>query len=549
MDKNQNKNFADFLVKEHVCDTKQADSLLEQASRQIKPLKNILITEKVISEDELLDLEARFYNIPRIKLSDLSIPESVLKIIPYSVALKQKTIAFEQDGALHVAIAFPENTDTLFFLEKKTGKQVVPFLTSEAEIDETLNLYSREIGKEFEEIYESVFHEKLPTEWSRNAEKIVDAIIHYAKQQKASDIHLEPRPRDLLIRYRIDGVLHDIAALPKSIEEFIVSRIKVLANLRTDEHASAQDGRFKFISQDLEFTIRTSILPVYDGEKVVLRLLTALERNIDLASLGFSAADIEKIGRNYKKPHGMILVTGPTGSGKTTTLYSVLTDLNRRETNITTLEDPIEYKLEGINQIQVNPKTNLTFAHGLRSILRQDPNIIMVGEIRDEETAGIAINAALTGHLVLSTLHTNSAATTLPRLMEMGIEPFLVASTVSVAIAQRLVRKLCQKCMTIRTPTPEEKELLRDPDFTDDIAFPGEGCDSCSKTGYRGRTAVAEVLEVTDPVRDAILKKVSPQELEKIGKSQGMRVLLEEGLDKVKQKITSLAEVLRTCSE
>lgn len=548
MDPIQNKKFAEFLIKEGIGD-KELAPYLERANKDGKSLFDVISAAQIMPENTLIGLKAGYYKMPRVNLTNYSIPQSLLQLIPYSVAMRQRSIVFERDGALHVAVSHPENRDIISFLEKKTGMPVTPYLASESEIDESLNLYSHETGREFTQIYESIFHEKLPQDWATAIEKIVDAIIHYAKQQKASDIHIEPRQFDVRIRFRIDGVLYDIASVPKTIEELVITRIKVMANLRTDEHSSAQDGRFKFISQDQEFTIRVSILPAYEGEKVVMRLLTSLERNIDLVSLGFSESDIVKIQRNYTKPHGMILVTGPTGCGKTTTLYSILADLNTDKVNITTVEDPIEYKFEGINQVQVNPNSNLTFATGLRAILRQDPNIIMVGEIRDEETASIAINAALTGHLVLSTLHTNSAATTLPRLMEMGIEPFLVASTVNVVLAQRLVRKLCPKCKVSREPSAEEKRILADEKFSGVIGFPGEGCEYCSKTAYLGRIAIAEVLEVTDVIRDGIIKKLTPRELEKLAISEGMEVLYQDGLNKVKQGITSLSEVLRVCIE
>lgn len=545
----QNKKFADFLISKQAVEEKKLLTSLAKAEQLHRPLGDVVLEDKLVTDDVLRNLSGEFYHLPSVNLNEITISEAALRIIPYSVASKQKIIAFSRDGGIHVAIAHPENRDILFLLEKKTGIPVHPFITTERDIIEALRLYTKKVGTDFKKIYESVFTEMLPDDWMQRTEKVVDSIIFYAEKQHASDIHIEPRQEDMLVRYRIDGILHDIVTFPKTMEEVIVSRLKVMANLRSDEHFSAQDGRFKILSPDKEFTLRISILPVYDGEKIVLRLLTGLESSIDLLSLGFPATDVAKITRNYTKPHGMILVTGPTGSGKTTTLYSVLTDLNRPEVNITTLEDPIEYKLIGINQVQINPKTNLTFANGLRAILRQDPNIIMVGEIRDNETASIAINSSLTGHLVLATLHTNSASATLPRLMEMGIEPFLVASTVRLVAAQRLVRKLCSRCKVQRTPTEEEKRILNDPTFTGTIAYVGEGCDSCGKTGYRGRTVISEVLEVTEEIRKGIIKQATPTELEALAVSEGMKTLTADAMDKVKQGITSLAEVLRVSSE
>lgn len=549
MIQDQNKKFAEFLETQKALSSDKLQEALTKSVLAHKTLAEILLDDKLISDEKIKTLQSVFFNLPEVNLSEVTIPESILKIIPYSVASKQKVIAFSRNSGIHVAISHPENRDVLFLIEKKTGLPVHPFLATDHDIQEALRLYTKDVGTDFKKMYEAVFPEKLPDDWMQKIEKIVDTLIYYAEKQRASDIHIEPRIDDVLIRYRIDGILHDIITFPKSIEDLLVSRFKVMGNLRSDEHFSSQDGRFKVITSEKEFTIRISILPVYDGEKVVLRLLTGLENDIDLPTLGFAPTDVTKIVQNYSKPHGMILVTGPTGSGKTTTLYSVLTDLDRPEVNITTLEDPIEYKLEGINQVQINPKTNLTFANGLRSILRQDPNIIMVGEIRDNETAAIAINSSLTGHLVLATLHTNSACSTLPRLMEMGVEPFLVASTVRVVIAQRLVRKLCSRCKVTRAPSTEEKQLIGDEAFSGMLSFQGEGCELCSKTAYHGRTVIAEVLEVTDAIRADIIRKATPHELEAHAVSAGMKTLKMDAMSKVKQGITSLTEVLRVSSE
>jgi len=386
--------------------------------------------------------------------------------------------------------------------------------------------------------------------------KLVDYIIEHAFESRASDIHIDPTEKSLDIRFRIDGVLRNVFTIPKEIHQEVISRIKVLSGLRTDEHQTAQDGRFKFTTADskVAFDMRVSIIPTYYGENVVMRLLVEQGEKFTLENIGFSSRDMKVVRRAMQKPFGMILATGPTGSGKTTTLYTMLQELNRPGVSIITIEDPIEYSLPGTDQVQVNSQTGLTFANGLRSILRQDPNIIMVGEIRDEETAGIAVNAALTGHLLLSTLHTNDSATTLPRLLDMGIEPFLIASTVNIAIGQRLIRQLCPNCKVQKTYTEEElknlKELVSGNFFEKNKTFyVGKGCTKCTDTGYLSRIGIHEVLEVTDAIRVAITTHLPAAEIKKIAVHEGMTTILEDGLNKAKEGITSIEEVLRVIHE
>jgi len=353
--------------------------------------------------------------------------------------------------------------------------------------------------------------------------------------------------------------MHNIFAFPKDIQEEVISRIKVLSGLRTDEHQAAQDGRFKFrVNEKEAFDMRVSITPTYYEENAVMRLLVEPEMGFSVKSLGFSEKNLAIVVKNISKPYGMILVTGPTGSGKTTTLYAVLKELNKPEVSIITIEDPIEYSLEGVEQIQTNQRTGLTFANGLRSILRQDPNIIMVGEIRDEETAGISVNAALTGHLILSTLHTNDAATTLPRLLDMNIEPFLIASTVNVAISQRLVRRICQTCKVKKELKAEEiksleeslpKSYLRNRDLSKQDFYEGSGCKECDNSGYKGRIAIHEVLEVTESIRKAIMAQATAATIKDIAVLEGMVPIIQDGLEKVEQGITSIEEVLRVMHE
>ena len=384
---------------------------------------------------------------------------------------------------------------------------------------------------------------------------LVDGLVEEAHEMRASDIHIDPREKDVLIRMRIDGVLQDVHILPKDIQPEVVSRIKVLAGLRTDEHQTPQDGRFRVLTENGgPIDVRVSIAPAYYGENSILRLLSERDDAFSLEMLGFGKEDRIKIERAAAKPYGMILTTGPTGSGKTTTLYTVLKQLNTKEVSIITIEDPIEYAINGINQIQVNPRTGLTFSSGLRSMLRQDPDIIMVGEIRDSDTAELAVNTALTGHLVLSTLHTNDAATTLPRFLDLGIEPYLIAATVNVVIGQRLVRKICKNCKEKYTLTKaEEKSISETPGLPSIDTIKqfsrGKGCDECANSGYKGRIGIYEVMPVDEEVREAMLNKSSASDMKKVAVSRGMTTMIEDGFRKAGEGITSLEEVLRVNHE
>lgn len=541
------------------------------AKQEKKTLEETLIEKGVLSDEQIGKAIADIIRIPFIKLSDIIIPEEAIKEIPYTMAANQKIVVFDIDKEKNiskVAMTDPENHETIQFIKKKLLTEIIPYYTTERELKTALQLYNRDINERFNKLLQGALKQTTKIETLEDASKIVDTMVNFAYQNKASDIHIEPFPQSLLVRYRIDGVLHDIVNLPKEITELITTRIKVLSSMRTDEHRSAQDGRFKYDVEGEEITLRVSVIPIYNGEKVVMRLLAAQRQKLDLPSLGFSEKNIALIQDNIHKSHGMVLVTGPTGCGKTTTLYTVLKMLNIREVNISTIEDPIEYRLEGINQIQVNPQANLTFANGLRSLLRQDPDILMVGEIRDEETAGISINAALTGHIVLATLHTNSAAATLPRLLEMGVETFLVASTVNIAMAQRLVRKICEKCKTKHTLDPKKlKEVSKETHVNikfienleqslkekykneEIVMYKGKGCKLCNNTGFQGRTCIAEVLEVNEEIRKAILKNESPKEIENKAIKNGMATMFADGLDKALAGITTLEEILRAVRE
>lgn len=384
--------------------------------------------------------------------------------------------------------------------------------------------------------------------------ELLDLIIEHANGLRASDIHIDPLQDKIRVRFRIDGILEDIYFAPINIHSQIISRIKILAGLRTDEHNAAQDGRFRKEKKNIRpLDIRVSIAPTYYGENAVLRLLANRAQEFTLDTLGFNENHKKKILEAISKPYGMILATGPTGSGKTTTLYTLMQLLNKKDVAIVTIEEPIEYAIEGVKQVQVNPRTGLTFANGLRSFLRQDPNIIMVGEIRDAETASLAVNTALTGHLLLSTLHTNDAATTLPRLLDMKVEPFLVASTVNIAIGQRLVRTICTECKASREMTDGEYQtLLRfSPAGVDryQLLYFGQGCENCNQSGYRGRIGIYEILILDNDLREAILKKYSSDEIKKVAIRSGMATMVEDGLAKVKSGLTTIDEVIRVIHE
>ena len=384
---------------------------------------------------------------------------------------------------------------------------------------------------------------------------LVDYLIDDAYERRASDIHIDPLDNSVRVRLRIDGVLQDTNTFPKKIHSEVISRIKILAGLRTDEHQAAQDGRFRRLMENTEpVDIRVSIAPTYWGENSVLRLLTDTAERFTMDNLGFSVKNKEKIQGALRRPYGMILATGPTGSGKTTTLYAMIKKLNTKDVSIITIEDPIEYAIEGVEQVQVNPRTGLTFANGLRSFLRQDPNIIMVGEIRDTETAGLAVNAALTGHLLLSTLHTNDATTTLPRLLDMKVEPYLIASTVNLAIGQRLVRRICPHCKAEKEITLSETKSLTDimpAEFllSNQTFYYGKGCKKCGQTGFLGRVGLEEVMVMDNNLREAILQKVPVSEMRKIAVAQGMGTMIQDGFEKAAEGITTIEEVLRVLYE
>ncbi len=519
-------------------------------------LTSQLISQKILTESQLGNILAKAMGIPFISVSKLVIAPDCYNIIPPRIMRKFHCVAYEKTNeVLKVAMSDPRQKNIIEMLGKKTGLKIEVAYATDSDILGLINLNKQALQDTIEELLASeAGADAKATKDSLPIAKIIDQLITSAYEDRTSDIHIEPQEGESLVRFRIDGVLQDVLHLPKQIHDRMITRIKVLSNLRTDEHMSAQDGKMRLALPEEQLDIRVSILPVSGGEKVVMRLLSSKSREYSLASLGMSSDDLVKIERAYKQTYGMILSTGPTGSGKTTSIYAILKILNIREKNITTIEDPVEYWIKGANQVQVNVKTNLTFADGLRSILRQDPNIIFVGEIRDNETAGIAVNAALTGHLVLSTLHTNDAATAIPRLSDMGVEPFLVASTVRVIVAQRLLRKICDGCKESMQFSEEElaKHFNLDTirrhfpsSATEITTYHGVGCKLCHNSGYKGRLGVYEVLEVSKEIRKLIASQADADLINQQALKEGMRSMLDDALIKVQKGETTIEEVIR----
>jgi len=557
----QDAQIEQIIAKVGVIDADTLKAAKAIAVTKQRPLVDILLEKNLLKPNQLGQLISNIYRCSFVDVTKENIDDKTLHILPELVAARQGAVVFGHDSqGIKVAMTDPENYELKKLLEKKTGEPVTVYYTLPSLLKDVLGRYRKNIQDEFEEII------KLNVARVQNAKpedlsiiKIVDNLIAYAHHNAASDIHIEPRKKDVVVRFRIDGILHDVLTLPKEIDELVVARIKILSRLRIDEHRSSQDGKISMEIADVQVDIRVSILPTVHGEKVVMRLLSANNKEYTLEDLGFSARDLKLAEEAVAKPHGMILATGPTGCGKSTTLYALVQLINSREINISTIEDPVEYDMVGVNQIQVDPKTNLTFATGLRSLLRQDPDVIMVGEIRDEETAGIAVNSAMTGHLVLSSLHTNDAATALPRLIDMKIEPFLISSTVRVIIGQRLVRRLCTKCIVSYTLTEAEKkdvyshEILKSElptDMTQDIrVYKGAGCAHCNNSGFKGRIGLFELLVVDDPIRELIMQRTNADTLREMAVKQGMTTMLQDGFTKVMSGKTTIEEVLRATSE
>lgn len=539
-----------------IIDEKKLDLAFTTSQQENLYLSEVLLQADLIADQDLGKLSADLYNLPYLDLNLVNIPDDILHIIPESVAKKNKIVAYKiENNVVSLATSTPGQEELLAMIEKKTQLKPVLSYATPRDIEESLIHYKKQMQAAFDVLLkETTGVSDASAIPDIPVEKIVDMLIEYAYDNKASDIHIEPKEEETLIRFRIDGVMHDVLRLPKSIHEEVINRIKIASRLKTDEHLSAQDGKMKFKLDEEEIDIRISIVPVVNGENAVMRLLTSHFKSFSLVDLGMSETDLKRVEDAFTKPHGMVLSTGPTGSGKTTSMYAILKILNTRERTISTIEDPVEYEIEDINQIQVNVKTNLSFADGLRSILRQDPNIIFVGEIRDNDTADIAINSALTGHLVLSTLHTNNAATALPRFIDMDIEPFLVASTVNVIIAQRLVRKICDKCKVSYIQTAKDlsgyipKNMITKHfgKKSEIRLYKGKGCVVCHNTGYNGRIGIFEVLEMSPALQQLITEKADAERINQQAIKDGMTSMMEDGLDKIQRGITTVEEILRT---
>lgn len=570
------KQIKKIFLAAKILSEKQIKKAEEESTKEKVLLGNYLLNKSLVNDKLFFDTIADFFQIPFIDMKNLIIRKDILYLIPEPIAKAHEIVAFDQNNEyLFVATLDPLDLQTQEFIKKKINKNLKLHLTDPKSIEEALRQYHKSLEAEFRDITETEKADSDNKDLKELAEdlpviRIVDTLLEYAIFEGASDIHIEPTEKNVVARYRIDGILRDVMTLPKTVQTGVVARIKVLSNLKIDEHRLPQDGRFKIATDQYRVAFRVSIIPVYDGEKIVLRLLNESSKSLSLEQLGFESRALEIIKANIKKPHGMILVTGPTGSGKTTTLYTIMNILNTPDVNISTIEDPIEYRMPRINQSQVNPKINFTFANGLRALLRQDPNIIMVGEIRDQETAEIAINAAMTGHLVLSTVHTNDVASTPQRLFNMGIPAFLVASTTIVIMAQRLARKICQNCLISYNldknliieinknfNVPEILKIMnREGIITKDLKnlesllfYRGKGCKQCSNSGYKGRVGLYEVLEITPTISDLITREAPASDLQKAALEQGMMTMLQDGFIKAKNAITTLEEVLRVTQE
>lgn len=523
-------------------DIKKAE---EYAEEHRVSLVEYLLIEGLTSNDIIGQAIAESLGVEYSNLQLKQPPKDQVLLIPEDVAKKFRVVLFSQeDEGIIVATDDPKQENLSKELSKIfPDKEIKITFALPEEIDAIFVNYQQSLKTEFSKIIETK---------GRIAPEILDQIFEDALLLKTSDIHCEPQEKKVVVRFRIDGVLHDAGELPKEYYENIVNRLKVQAKLRIDEHFSTQDGAIRYSSSNYPHPVdlRVSIVPTLDGEKIAIRILSSYVRDLTLSDIGLSKELQEQILKTSKKPFGMILVTGPTGSGKTTTLYSLIKILNTQKINITTIEDPVEYKIQGINQIQVNPQANLTFAKGLRAIARQDPNVVLVGEIRDLETADIAVNAALTGHLLLSTFHANNAATAIPRFIDMGVEPFLVGSTLELVIAQRLVRKICDSCKVSDTYSKTKidklgKDVSKYFTAKSYTFYKGKGCDSCSHTGYRGRVGVFEFLTSSPELQDLISKNPSTKDVTDLVRSQGFTSMFEDGIEKVKNGYTTLEELLR----
>ena len=539
-------------------------NVIQEAEKNDKNIQELLVNKDLIKDNQLGRLIAEDAGYKFVDLRNEKIEDDLLDLVPENVAKERGAIAFSRsENIIKVAMLNVSDIETLHMIEKKSGQKVAPYLVTPRDFRGALTKYKANVKAVFSKLLEVFANpETSPVERDDSIVHIVNSMLLYGYQNKASDIHIEPYDNKVLVRFRIDGIMHDVLDVPHDLTNLILTRIKIMSKMRTDQHRAALDGKLQFKAQGESVDVRVSIVPVTEGENVVMRLLSSQSRQYSLTDLGMLPGDLKKVQQTIKNPHGMIVVTGPTGSGKTTTVYAVMKILNTRDVHISSIEDPVEYDIEGISQIQVNAKTGLTFAKGLKAIVRQDPDIVMVGEIRDEETSSISVNAAMTGHLVLTTLHANDAATTLPRLIDLNVEPYLVASTINVIIAQRLVRRICPKCKasakidedTIRIieMNPSIKEAIRKSGY-DDLRkvyiFKGRGCSLCHNKGVVGRLGLFEVLEMNEKIKDLVMRKKNADEISRLAKEMGMVSLLEDGVAKVLNGMTTIEEVIRVTKE
>ena len=570
----------------------QLADLKTTAERSKRTLQETIIEDKVLEERELAKLVGDYIGTPFVEIEPKDIPDEVLKRIPEHIARQYNVVLFavDEDGAPMLAMEDPDDVQALNFIQKEIGYNLRVFLATKSNILDCLENYRGDVNDELDEVI-AIQRDDSDAENAKEEEfaedspiaQTVNLLLEYAIKSHASDIHIEPREEFVQVLYRIDGVLREVNKLPHNVLGALVSRIKILSNLKIDERRVPQDGRFKIKVSGKQYALRVSTLPIADGEKIVMRVLDESNQAISLEKLGYWGLSLATIKNAMAQPNGMILVTGPTGSGKSTSLFSVLSELNTPDVNISTIEDPVEYKIPGVNQTQTNAKAGMTFASGLRALLRQDPNIIMVGEIRDGETANLGVQAALTGHLVFSTLHTNNAATCLPRLLDMDIEPFLIASTVKAVIGQRLVRRLCQSCRQAYTPSQEELNYITQmfnitpdsmphlheleeqaasesiggdtPMGTTDATIvqlwkpSPEGCDECGHNGFKGRVGIYEVLGISVAIQKMITANATSNDIQEQAISEGMITMQMDGLIKSFRGVTTIEEILRATRE
>ena len=572
---NTQERILNILSSSSILTKEQFDHAKATSEERHIPIAQVLTGENVVTEEVLYETLAQGMKLPFVDLTAQTIRRDVLALLPEQIIQVHHIVPFDMtDKEVKVATIDPDDLEIIDFTEKKTGLRPIIHLTTPGSIQHALQQLRKSSHSQLQNIGQVAEGTASEADLKQLASdvpiiQLVNSILEYAVFENASDIHIEPTETETIVRYRIDGVLRQAMKLPKKVQTGVVARVKILSDLKIDEHRLPQDGRFKIKTDEYQVAFRVSILPVYDGEKVVLRLLNESAQVLTLEQLGLQPSALEVVKRNMSKPHGMIFVSGPTGSGKTTTLYTILNILSTPKVNVSTIEDPIEYRMPGVNQTQVNPKIGMTFAAGLRSLLRQDPNIIMVGEIRDEETAEISAQAALTGHLVLSTIHTNDAVTVLPRLLEMQVPTFLIASTTNLIIAQRLVRKICSHCiesytLSAKAITQLEKQvkvdflldtlvkqgaIVKGQKVEDLLFYRGRGCNQCNQEGYKGRMGIYEVMEMNDALAKVILENGTANDLRHLVAAGGMLTMLQDGFLKAKSGVTTIEEVLRVTKE